>query len=68
MQGKSMTTAEAAMTVWTAAREDSTKLRCFVGPRDGRKNLERRMQGGEAGEDADEVDKRYMDGMRGTFL
>ncbi|RMJ15511.1 hypothetical protein CDV36_004817 [Fusarium kuroshium] len=68
MRGQSMTASEAAMTVWTAATEDSTKLRYFVGPRDGGKNLERRMQGGEAGEDADEVDKRYMDGMRGTFL
>jgi hypothetical protein len=68
MRGQSMAASEAAMTIWTAATEDSTKLRYFVGPRDGGKNLERRMQGGEAGEDADEVDKRYMDGMRGTFL
>ncbi|KAF4999130.1 hypothetical protein FDECE_11593 [Fusarium decemcellulare] len=67
MRGQSMAAPEAAKTVWTAATEDSTKLRYFVGPRDGGKNLRRRMMlDGQA--DADEADKRYMDEMRATFL
>ncbi|KAJ3515604.1 hypothetical protein NM208_g14942 [Fusarium decemcellulare] len=67
MRGQSMAAPEAAKTVWTAATEDSTKLRYFVGPRDGGKNLRRRMMlDGHA--DADEADKRYMDEMRATFL
>ncbi|KAJ4169550.1 hypothetical protein NW754_016578 [Fusarium falciforme] len=45
---------------------DKAEILCWASRRG--ENLERRMQGGEAGEDADEVDKRYMDGMRGTFL
>ncbi|KAF4473059.1 short-chain dehydrogenase reductase SDR [Fusarium albosuccineum] len=67
MRGQSMAAPEAAKTVWTAATEDSTQLRYFVGPRDGGENLRRRMMlDGQA--DADEADKRYMDEMRATFL
>ncbi|KAH7162920.1 hypothetical protein B0J13DRAFT_580314 [Dactylonectria estremocensis] len=69
MQNQSMSAVEAAETVWTAATDhESTKLRYFVGPRDGGVNLRRRMEGREAGEDADEVDKRYMESMRAAYL
>ena len=69
MQGQSMSAGEVAETVWTAATDhDLTKLRYFVGPRDGGVNLQRRMEGGQAGEDADEVDKRYMESMRDAYL
>ncbi|KAM5355729.1 hypothetical protein ACJ41O_002375 [Fusarium nematophilum] len=68
MQGQSMAASEAAKTVWAAAMEESTKLRYFVGPRDGGQNLRRRMQGSRVGEDADEADKRYMDEMRASYL
>ncbi|KAF7536841.1 hypothetical protein G7Z17_g12981 [Cylindrodendrum hubeiense] len=69
MQGQSMSAVEAAETVWTAATDqDATKLRYFVGPRDGGLNLQRRMRGGQTGEDADEVDRRYMEDMRATYM
>ncbi|KPM40940.1 hypothetical protein AK830_g5579 [Neonectria ditissima] len=69
LQGQSMTAACAAETVWTAATDDQPgKLRYFVGPRDGGMNLQRRMRGGQPGEDLDEVDKRYMDDMKVAYM
>ncbi|KAK7426156.1 hypothetical protein QQZ08_007322 [Neonectria magnoliae] len=68
-QGQSMTAACAAETVWGAATdEEPGKLRYFVGPRDGGINLQRRMRGGQPGEELDEVDRRYMDEARAGYM
>ncbi|CAM1506692.1 Fc.00g063330.m01.CDS01 [Cosmosporella sp. VM-42] len=68
MQTHSMSAREAAEVIYTAAVDESAKLRYFIGPKDGGKNLQTRMQGGQLGEDPDEIDKRYMDAMRESFM
>ncbi|KAH6998195.1 hypothetical protein BKA56DRAFT_19933 [Ilyonectria sp. MPI-CAGE-AT-0026] len=69
MQGQSMSAVDAAETVWTAATDnDPIRLRYFVGPQDGGVNLQRRMRGTQAGEDANEVDRRYMEDMRAAYM
>ncbi|KAI5466224.1 hypothetical protein BGZ63DRAFT_400622 [Mariannaea sp. PMI_226] len=69
MSGRSMSSADAAETVWIAATDDdASKLRYFVGPPGGGANLQLRMQGGADGEDADEVDQRYIKEMRAAFM
>ena len=68
MQTQSMSARDAAEVIFTAATDDTTKLRYFVGPRDGGKNLKRRMQGGQPGEDLDDIDYRYIEAMRESFM
>ena len=68
LRAHSLSARDAAEAIYTAATDDSTKLRHFVPPKDGGKNLQRRMLGGQPREDPDEVDKRYIDAMRESFL